>query len=206
MHNDPTEPQRAIGALEPLQGVYRNPYEPLSPYGEGVPLVPPPPPKQRPMGLILASISLLCFVMILGGVIFGILIARGQQTITQVTSPPPLSPTSTPVPVVSYAASAIYSDFSVNGLGGTNPRNDTNWRCCSYTPEGGALVWTDRASGYTLDIATFKSTSEAEVDAQQLSHQNFSSHVVHSCLLSYDKTVSTQVLNEYVHVMQTYCT
>ena len=32
MHNDPTEPQRAIGAIEPLQGVYRNPYEPLSPY------------------------------------------------------------------------------------------------------------------------------------------------------------------------------
>ena len=94
--------------------------------------------------------------------------AHSQQKIIQVTPTATMVPTSTPVPLVSYPASDIYHDFSTNGLGGTNLRNDTNWSCCTYIPEGGALVWTDSASGYTLDIATFKSTSEAEIDAQQL--------------------------------------
>jgi hypothetical protein len=202
MYNDPTESYRP---LEQMQAVYRNPYEAPSPYSGGMPPVPPALPKQHHIGPIVAWASLLCLVMLLGGVLFGTLLVNGQQKVTQVTPTPPLVPTSTPVPRVSYSASDIYHDFSAHGLGGTNPRDDTNWRCCTYAPEGGALVWTDRASGHNLDIATFKSISEAEVDARQLDNQHFSSTVVHTCLLSYDKTVPPSILSRYVQVMQTYC-
>ena len=201
MSNDPTESFRQV---ELMQAVYHTPYEAFSPYDEGMP-VPPVLPKRHHRGLLVAWTSLLCVALVLVGMLFGILLASGLQHVTRV--PPQLvpDPSATPVPPISVAASEIYHDFSAYGLAGTNVRADTNWRFCTYAPEGGALVWIDSASGYKLDLATFKSTSEAEVDAQQLYNQNFASHIVHTCLLSYDKTVSSQVLNEYVHLMQTYC-
>jgi hypothetical protein len=209
IHNDPTEYDRPP---EPLPTAYHNPYELPNPYDGGVSaIIPPPPPKQRHAGLLVASVSLLCVVMILGGVIFGILLVNGQQQgkqatqVTQVTPPPTLVPTATPVRPVSASANDIYNDFTANGLGGTNRRDDKNWNCCTYTPEGGALVWTDSASGYTLDIATFKSTNEAAIDAGQLDSQNFVSNVVQTCLLSYDKIVPTSVVSRYLQVMQRSC-
>ncbi|HEV2653894.1 MAG TPA: hypothetical protein VGT82_03010, partial [Ktedonobacteraceae bacterium] len=196
---------------------YPNPYELSNPYDGVVSrILPPPPPKQRHAGLLVALVSLLCVVMILGGVIFGILLVNGQQQakqaiqqqvkqVTQVTHPPTLAPTAAPVRPASASANDIYNDFTANGLGGTNLRDDKNWNCCTYIPEGGALVWTDSASGYALDIATFKSTSEAAIDAGQLDSQNFASNVVQTCLLSYDKTVPAGVVSRYVQVMERSC-
>src|SRR5450759_4208116 len=98
IHNDPTEYHRPP---EPLPTAYRNPYEISNPYDGAVSaIIPPPPPKQRHAGLLVALVSLLCVVMILGGVIFGILPVSGQQQakqakqatqvtqVTQVTPPP----------------------------------------------------------------------------------------------------------------------
>jgi hypothetical protein len=222
MHNDPTfhdsqysDPTEYHQPAEPIPA-YHNPYETLNPYDRGVP-TPPPPPKQRQTGLRVVSVSLLCVVMILGGVVFGIMMMRGQQQGSQVTpaatsvsksaptSAPTPIPTATAVHLVSSSANDIYNDFSSNGLSGVNVRSDNNWSCCTYIPEGGALAWTDSASGYTLDIAIFKNTNEANVDARELDSQNFASNVVHTCLLSYDNTVPGSVLSRYVQLMQTYC-
>jgi hypothetical protein len=207
MYNDPTsnDPTEYHRQIEPMHATYRNPYETPGPYGGDVPPPPPPSPKQRHTGLIVASVSLLCLVMILAGVIVGIMLVSGQQKVTQVTPTPSRDQPTTPVLAVNYSAKDIYNDFAANGSSGTNSRDDTNWSCCTYTPEGGALVWTDNGSGFKLDIATFKSTSEAEVDARQLDSQNFSSTVVHRCLLSYDKIVPTSVISRYVQLMHMYC-
>ena len=223
MHNDPTfrdsqysDPTEYHQPAEPIPTESYNPYETLNPYERGVP-TPPPPPKQRHTGLRVVSVSLLCVIMILGGVVFGIMMMRGQQQGSQVTpaatSVSKSAPTSAPTPIptatavhpVSSSANDIYNDFSSNGLSGVNVRSDNNWNCCTYIPEGGALAWTDSVSGYTLDIATFKSTNEANVDARELDSQNFASNVVHTCLLSYDNTVPGSVLSRYVQLMQTYC-
>ncbi len=226
MHNDPTfrdsqysDPTEYHQPAEPIPGTYHNPYEPLNPYYRGVPTPPPPPPppKQRHTGLRVASVSLLCVVMILGGVVFGIMMMRSQQQGSQVkhavthaatsvsTSAPTPIPTAPAVHPVSSSANDIYNDFSSNGLSGVNVRSDNNWSCCTYIPEGGALAWTDSASGYTLDIATFKNTNEANIDARELDSQNFASNVVRTCLLSYDNTLPGSVLSRYAQLMQTYC-
>jgi hypothetical protein len=227
MHNDPTfrdsqysDPTEYQQPPQPIPAAYHNPYETLNPYDRGVP--PPPPFKQRHKGLLVALISLLCVVMILGGVVFGVMLMRGQQqgnqltpTVTSAatTSAPKSAATAvvTPIPTtpavhsLNASANDIYNDFSSNGLNGVNVRSDNSWSCCTYIPEGGALAWTDSASGYTLDIAIFKNTNEATVDARELDSQNFASNVVRTCLLSYDNTVPGSVLNRYVQVMQTYC-
>ena len=222
--NDPTEYQRPI---EPMQAAYRNPYETPNPYYGDVPPPPPPPPsRQRHIGLIVVLVSILCLFVIFGGVLFGVMHVGGQQKVIQVISTPtsrvlptptptftatptPVLPTPTlpptPIPTVSYTANDIYNAFYANGLGGTNPKNDTNWSCCTYVPAGGAIVWTDSASGYTLDIATFYNNHDAEVDANDLFNQGYYSNVVHACLLSYEKDVPTSVLSGYVRLMQTYC-
>jgi hypothetical protein len=203
MYNDPTESFRQV---ELMQAVYHTPYEAFSPYEEGMPpVVPPAPPKRRRRGLLVAWVSLLCVALVLGGMLFGILLASGLQHVTRLPLPPTPVPSATPIPPISVAVSEIYHDFSTYGLAGTNVRADTNWRCCTYAPEGGALVWTDRASGHRLDIATFKSMSEAAIDARQLSTQHFSSTVVQTCLLSYDRAVHPSVLRKYVRVMHAFC-
>jgi hypothetical protein len=199
MYYDPTEPFRPV---ELMQAVYHTSYQAPGPYGGGVQ---PAPAKQRHTGLFVAWMSLLCVALLLGGVLIGILLASSMQHVTHVTPTPVLVPTATPIPPSSASASEIYHDFSAHGLAGTKVRVDTNWRCCTFAPEGGALVWTDRASGHRLDIAVFKNISEAEIDARELSHLHFSSTVVYTCLLSYDKAVPTGVLGRYVHVMHSYC-
>lgn len=219
MHNDPTfrdsqysDPTEYHQPAEPIPTAYYNPYETLNPYERRMP-TPPPPPKQRHTGLRVVSVTLLCVVMILGGVVLGIMMMRSQQQGSQVTHVATSAATSAPMPIptapavhpVSSSANDIYNDFSSNGLRGVNVRSDNNWSCCTYIPEGGALAWTDSVSGYTLDIATFKNTNEANVDARELDSQNFASNVVHTCLLSYDNTMPGSVLSRYVQLMQTYC-
>jgi len=231
MHDDPTysDPTEYQRPREPRQIAYRNPYETPNPYYGDVP-IPPPPPKKRRTGLIVALASILCVVVILGGVLFWVTHVGVQQAAKQVTTPgsklaltpkmtvivetptpgPPtpttvLLPTATPVRTVAYFAKDIYNDFYANGLGGPDPKTDNNWNCCTYNPAGGAIVWTDNTSRYTLDIATFYNTSDAEVDASDLYRQGYYSNVVHNCLLSYEKSVPITVLSGYVQLMQTYC-
>jgi len=114
-------------------------------------------------------------------------------------------PTDTPTPTVSYYANDIYNDFVANGLGGPNPKDDTNWKCCTYTPEGGAIIWNDSNSGYQLDLAVFVSLAEAETDESDLNAKGVSTNVVHACLLSYGKSVPDSVIKGYLRLMQTYC-
>ena len=202
MYNDPTESYKQV---ELMQAVYHTPYEAAGLYGGDEPPGPPTPSKERHLGLLVGWVSLLCGAMLLCGVIMGVLLASGLHTVTHLPPTPTFVPTATPVPPISSTASAIYHEFSAHGLGGTNLKVDTNWRCCTYAPEGGALVWIDRTSGHSIDLAAFKSVSEAESDARQLSARHFASTVVHTCLLSYDKAVPPGVLSRYVHVMHTYC-
>jgi hypothetical protein len=130
------------------------------------------------------------------------------------TSLPTPMPTSVPTPVptsaptsltVKYYASDIYNDFVANGLGGTNPKTDTKWSCCSYIPSGGAIVWTDSTTGYTMDIATFATSNAVQIDEGQLNNKGFYTNVVHNCLLSYESAIPQSVINSYLQVMQTYC-
>ncbi len=218
MDSDPTKYHRPI---EPTQFAYSNPYETLNPYYGEIPPAPPPPPKQHHTGIRVALASILCLVVILGAVFFGITHSSAQQKVTQVTPTPTIAPTATPTqvptatptptpvptspPIVSYYASDIYNDFVANGLGGLHPKNDTNWSCCTYNPAGGAVAWVDSASGYVLDIATFLNVHNAEVDENDLFRQGYYANVVHACLLSYDKTVPMSVIGKYVQLMQTYC-
>jgi hypothetical protein len=216
MSSDPTEYHHR--PIESTQAVYRNPYETTYPYFGEVPPAPPPPPKQRHTWLIVVLMSIACLVLVLSGVFFGVTHSGASQKVAHVTptvtpipipkDPPtvtPIPPLLTPVPTISYYARDIYNDFVVNGLGGADPKYDTNWKCCTYVPAGRAIVWTDSTSGYTLDIATFYNTADAEVDADDLFKQGFYSNVVHACLLSYDKTVPNSVLSRYLQLMQTYC-
>lgn len=126
---------------------------------------------------------------------------QAPPTATSTQAPP----TATPTPSVSYYAIDIYNDFVANGLGGTDPKHDTNWSCCTYVPAGGAIYWTDSQSGQVLDIATFYNIQDAETDANDLFNKGFNANVVHACLLSYDKNVPASVINPYVQLMQQYC-
>jgi len=203
MYNEPTESFRQV---ELMQAVYHTPYEASSSTAIEMPAVPPASPRQHHVGLFMVWMSLLCVALLLIGVLTGMLLAGSTQGVTRVATPlPALIPTATPIPPSNASASAIYHAFSAHGLGGKDVMVDTNWRCCLYAPEGGALVWTDRASGHRLDIATFKRMSEAEIDARALSEQLFSATVVQTCLLSYDKAVPPRVIRRYVHVMHTSC-
>jgi hypothetical protein len=114
-----------------------------------------------------------------------------------------LSPS--PTSSVPYYAIDIYNAFVANGLGGSNPKQDTNWSCCTYVPAGGAIYWNDNQSGHALDIATFYNNQDAETDALDLVNKGFNTNVVHACLLSYDRNVPTSVINPYLQVMQQYC-
>ncbi len=206
----PAYPYRNNPIIEQTTPTYPlyNPYEPISPY-------PPPPPTKRKINhFVLLFFGILLVTLIASTSFLGIQMYEHQsdtaskimpsRTSTQILTPTPQPPTPTPIPTVSYYASDIYNDFYANGLGGSDPKNDTNWSCCTYTPAGGAIVWTDR-SGYILDIATFLNIHNAEVDAGDLYRDGYFSNVVHDCLLSYNKSVPTSVLGGYVQLMQIYC-
>lgn len=228
MSSDPIEYHHR--PIEPTQAVFRNPYETIYPYSGEVPPAPPPPPKQRHTWLIVVLVSIPCLVLVLSGVFFGVThsaasqqVAHAAPTVTPTPKPkdtptvtltpiPAETPTvtpipslSTPAPTISYYARDIYNDFVVNGLGGTNPKYDTNWTCCTYQPAGGAVVWTDVTTGHNIDVATFYSGADAETDAVDLHNQGFNAYVVHDCLLSSDTSVPYSVVGRYIQVMQTYC-
>lgn len=225
-NDDTTE---KIPAIEPTQRA-NNPYEYTMPY-YGLPDIPPPPPKNNRHGILWAVVMLLSVALLVSLLFIGVQIyghsninndaSHLSTVLSTATSIPTRTPTYTPIPTptdtpiptptntptrtINYTASDIYNDFYANGLGGKNPTNDTNWKCCTYTPAGGAVVWNDSMSGWQLDIATFYNNADAEIDASDLYRQGFYSNVVHNCLLSYEKQVPVSVLSPYVQLMQTYC-
>lgn len=217
--NQPNEPtfQHTVPAYS------SNPYEDTVPEIYSLPVIPPPPPTYKKRGYLLIwsiGISLLIISIISAAVVGYYYYGNKEQRSTVKTTPtiaPTLAPTATatlaptftPVPTLQptagYYATDIYNDFVANGLGGYDPKIDTKWSCCSYAPENGAVVWTDTATGYAIDIAVFASIQEAETDEQQLYSQGFYTNVVHDCLLSYEKAVPQNVIRGYVQLMQTYC-
>ena len=56
-----------------------------------------------------------------------------------------------------------------------------------------------------MDIAVFADIQEAETDEGQLISQGFVGHVVHDCLLTFEKASPRNIILEYVQLMQTYC-
>ncbi len=187
-----------------------NPYETTmnsDPYG--VPIPPPPPPnKKHSKVLSIWLVAVIGIVVVISGIT---LVGSTTPTII-IETPTPVPPTpvptvviETPVPSISYYANDIYNDFTTNGLGGPDPKYDTSWSCCTYTPEGRAVVWTDRASGFKIDLAVFATLQEAETDASQLEGQGYYANVVHGCLLSYETAVPKSVIVGYLDLMQLYC-
>ncbi len=211
MHNDPTE----YTPIDKTQ--YANPYASYA----GIPPPPPPPTKNNRHFVIWAFVIILLTAAIVGVSLIGLQIyshnehnstalntptvSLTPETTVIIETPTPAPPTPTPQSAISYYASDIYNNFVANGLGGPDPKNDTNWSCCTYAPEGGAIVWTDNTTGYKIDLAVFASIQEAEVDEGQLFAQGFYANVVHDCLLSYEKAVPQNIIRGYVQLMQTYC-
>lgn len=222
-HEQPTEKAPHI---EPTQQA-SNPYELADPYMNygTLPDIPPPPRIRQKhnfiwlvgIGVFVALISLSFIVYALYGHANSNTEKTSLSTTTKpaavpttgptiiIETPTPQPPTSTPTQVVAYYANDIYNDFVVSGYGGPDPKNDTNWSCCTYVPAGGAIYWTDSRSGYVLDIATFYTLQDAQTDAHDLFQKGYYANVVHACLLSYDKDVPASVINPYLQLMQQYC-
>ena len=180
------------------------------------PIPPPPPPKRSYKTPLILIASLLIVLVVLSSVFLYILIGKYQQVAPHLSLTPTSAPalTQTPIPtsvststplVVKYYASDIYGDFVAYGLGGTKSKTDTNWGCCTYVPQGGAIAWTDQTTGYTIDIATFTSSTVAHIDEGQLNKEGFSTNVVYNCLLSYESAFPQSLINRYLQVMATYC-
>lgn len=207
-----------------------NPYETTmnsDPYG--VPIPPPPPPPNKKHSKVLSTwlVVVIGIVVVISGITFvgSKYVGQTKQEVTPtanttilttptiiIETPTPVPPTpvptviiETPVPSISYYANDIYNDFTTNGLGGPDPKYDTSWSCCTYTPEGRAVVWTDRASGFKIDLAVFATLQEAETDASQLEGQGYYANVVHGCMLSYETAVPKSVIVGYLDLMQLYC-
>jgi len=195
---------------------------------------PPPPPKRSHKTTLFIIVFLIIALLVLGSALLFNLADKHQQVTSHITTTPTMTliptstsapavvPTSLPTPMptqlptpvptsaptsltVKYYASDIYNDFVANGLGGTNPKTDTKWSCCSYIPSGGAIVWTDSMTGYTMDIATFATANAVQIDEGQLNNKGFYTNVVHNCLLSYESVIPQSVINSYLQVMQIYC-
>lgn len=215
---DVTEYHRPI---EPTQAVLYNPYEVTSPYNLHDIPVPPPPPKRGHVGLAVALMSVFCLVVLLASILIAIMRFSAQQslkapaTLTSIATSERATVQPTPtLPIALIHASDIYMDFTNSAFGSFayGPRNDANWSCCTYYPDGGAIVWFQGAGGScsggcpSMDIATFASFREAQIDATQLNNQGFGTSVVGTCLLSYNQTEDWGIVHGYVQVMQTYCT
>lgn len=220
MYNDPTE----YDSHEPTEGVNYNPYETLhNPYLGNIPPLPPPPPTRErgTTALVIAIVSLLCLVFLLGGVLFVVLHSGVRQQFTtqqtiKLTPTPTLKPAIRPtlldttavstgnIPQAPYTARSIFNAFAQAGITMNNPHWDDNWKCCTYTPEGLAIIWTD-PTGYNVDIATFAKTQEMLVDASQLAAQGLGTYPLNNCLLSFDAPIPFQTISTYEQIMNNAC-
>jgi hypothetical protein len=207
---------------------YFNPYERTEPYYQHIPTIAPPPPKPKEqMGWL--GIFSLCVVgfLLVGSVVYiGIAGVPWQHSSnrTSVPSPTPTTaptatpiptPTATPIPTPTvhtpiitgakapYTASFVVSYFYQAGLAPQTTYIDTSWSCCQYYPEGGAAYWRDLQTGITMDLATFASIDEAQIDGKNLADKGFSAYVQNYCLLSYGGNPSD--LQSYLSIMQQVC-
>lgn len=220
-YNDPTERDAdQAQLLEPIQvaAPYYDTYDyaqyPYSPYA-------PPPPREKKKIFIIVFAVMGSMILVLGGIIIGVLLLKqnGANTSITPTQTPNIHPTlvstvmvptltsqNTQVPQISYSAGDVYSAFSQAGISMSSPINDSNWKCCTYYPQGGALVWTDLPTGLSIDIATFANNTEAYVDDGELINQGFSSTSYRNCLLSYETTFPQSELTLYTRTMTNVCT
>ena len=218
--------------MEPTQQAkpYINPYETTvqtDPYN--IPLIPPPPPpskRGKKLWLILALVTVFILSAIMVTVFLGVGYYQGKRKATPTVAPtiivkktvivetptaiPTIPPTptiivETPTATVSYYANDIYNDFVDNGLGGKDPRYDTDWSCCTWVPTGRAIAWTDNSSGFKIDLAVFLNVQHAETDASQLEARGYYASVVHDCMLSYEVGVPSSTVVAYLNLMQEYC-
>lgn len=223
--NTPTEP----GYGNPYAHIsphYGNPYESNNPYDGSMPTFPPPPPPARfRRGPFILIISMLGLVIILVGTLLAITYSQSQKA-TFVPTPTVIptaahvaTPIATPTPVVTpmqinntpiagngkapYPASQIANDFYQAGLAPRTAQVDTSWSCCNYYPEGGAADWSDLQTGITMDIATFASIDEAQIDGKNLTDEGFKAYVQNYCLLSYSGDPSN--LQAYLNIMSQNC-
>ncbi len=222
-YNDPTERDaertqliEPLEAASPYTGTYYDYAQyPYSPYA-------PPPPREKKKIPIFIFALLGSMALVLGGIIIATLLLKQYSTALTPTQTPTihptidstvittvLVPTMTPqnaqVPLISYSAGNVYTAFSQARINMSNPTNDTNWKCCTYYPEGGALVWTDLPTGLSIDIATFANRTEASVDGGELLNQGFLSTSYRNCLLSYETTFPQSELGLYTRTMTGIC-
>lgn len=209
--------------------IYSNPYERTGPYAQSPsPTPPPPPPPPQKTRKTWAGLVVLCLVgsLLVGSVIYvGINGAPWQTshaatpapapTATPISTPSPV-PTTTPLPSPTahmpiitgakapYPASQIVASFYQAGLAPQTTSIDTGWSCCQYYPEGGAVYWQDPQTGITMDLATFATIDEAQIDSKNLADKGFGADVENYCLLSFGGTPSN--LQSYVSVMAQACT
>ena len=225
------EPMQGAEDSEPTwPASYNNPYEPNTPY-PGAPPVPPPPPQAPKPGRTIVPLALVivALLILIGGALLYIVVRATTQTTS--TSPSPTSqvaptprptqpiivttvvttvivngsqPQSTPLVQVPYRAQSIYNAFNQAGIRMGTASWDNNWKCCTYYPEGNAIVWRD-PSGANVDIATFVSPGEANEDASQLAAQSFGTYTHNNCLLSFDTTLPSQAEENYIQVMNVVC-
>lgn len=122
----------------------------------------------------------------------------------------PPTPTSVPTPMMEtgsapYNADIIMGAFYQAGLTPSDTfKIDANWSCCSYYPAGGAGYWPDIANGENMDMATFASIADEDIDANELGKQGFGVYTVGYCLLSFGTPPPD--LSSYLSVMHQVCT
>lgn len=207
--------------------IYTNPYERPGPYAQSLPTIPPPPPgpksKRNRFGILL--LCLIGFALTGSAVYIGISGIPWQTpramtpslppTATRISPPSPaLTATALPTPAARppiitgakapYPASQIIAAFSQAGLAPQTTSIDISWSCCQYYPEGGANYWKDLQTGTIMDLATFASIDEAQIDSKNLADRGFGAYVENYCLLSYEGTPSD--VQSYFSIMAQVCT
>mgnify|MGYP001220310902 CR=1 FL=1 len=227
---EPTEPISDANPYASIGPYYGNPYEHTEPpYYQSIPLVPPPPPGKRVGNILLLWIISIGGLLLVGVLIFfGIngfpwqqsravtlspttsLVPTATTIPTPATTPTaiPTSPPTTATPIITgakapYPASQIVADFYKAGLTPQATPIDTSWSCCQYYPEGGAVYWNDVQTGITMDLATFASIDEAQIDGKNLKDRGFNGYVVNYCLLSYGGNPSD--VQSYLSIMDQIC-
>ncbi len=226
-----TEPAYNFNPGESTEPYYFNPYAPDTPYSLTPP--PPPKVRRKTKSILLAWIISIVGLLLVGLIIFfGIAGLPWQQshatslfstpttvstvvpTVTVIPTTIP-TPTAAPTPISTasapimtggkapYPASQIIGDFYQAGLAPSVFSIDTSWSCCTYYPEGGAGYWTDTQTGITMDLATFASIDEAQIDGRDLANRGYGAYVTNYCLLSYGGNPSD--LQSYLDIMNQAC-